>query len=176
VAIYQERSGGDWIPASLETALDKVYDGGGKSVTADAQGLSMFRVPAGGTLNLQSGCVIKNNYKNSGSGNIAIYGTMTMENGASITGCEITGGGGAVWVAPSGSFTMKGGTISGCTASGGGAAVSADGTFIMNGGTISGNTDSSANKCDILLRADKSGNVTLKAFVNAMPIHDWGLA
>ncbi len=222
VAIYQESQNGSWLPASLETALEKVYgggtvklvrnctlekqyainknvtitsdnpssprtmtraadgktnfnvnsggtltlrdiiyDGGGKSVTADAQGLSMFRVPAGGTLNLQSGCVLRNNYKSSGSGNVAIYGTMTMENGASITGCEIGGGGGAVWVAEGGSFTMNGGTISGCTAAGG-AAISADGTFIMNGGTISGNTDSSANKCDILLRANKSGNVTLK--------------
>jgi hypothetical protein len=74
---------------------------------------------------------------------IAEGGTFRMEGKASVTGN--TGGG--VDVSSNGTFTMKGGTISGNTTSrnGGGVAVYSDGTFTMEGGTISGNTVNSSS-------------------------------
>jgi parallel beta-helix repeat protein len=71
--------------------------------------------------------------------------SLTMEDGAAIQDNIISSGSGyagGVYVAPGGSFTMNGGTISGNTASssGGGVYVDNAGSFTMNGGTISGNT------------------------------------
>jgi uncharacterized repeat protein (TIGR02543 family) len=73
-------------------------------------------------------------------------GVLTMHEGALLTGnVNSSGNGGGVLVDDTfgtGSFTMKGGTISGNTATrGGGVTVAGSGvTFNMSGGTISGNT------------------------------------
>ena len=73
-------------------------------------------------------------------------GSLIMESGSAVLNCSGVLGGG---VHCEGSFTMNGGTISGCEAiyhpissldaSGGGAAVSRGGSMVMNGGSISGN-------------------------------------
>ncbi|GHV76874.1 hypothetical protein AGMMS49942_16950 [Spirochaetia bacterium] len=74
---------------------------------------------------------------NTGGGVFVVDGTFTMK-GGEISGNTATGGGG-VGIA-GGTFTMSGGEISGNTATGGGGVGIEGGTFTKTGGTISGNT------------------------------------
>ena len=70
-----------------------------------------------------------------------------MENGSTVTGGNITGNGGAVYV-DSGTFTMNGGSVAGGHAQyGGGVYIDTDGTFTMNGNAvIEGNKATQNNK------------------------------
>ncbi|MDR1324534.1 MAG: InlB B-repeat-containing protein [Treponema sp.] len=83
-------------------------------------------------------------------------GALVMETGSKISGNTASASnaysyGGGVFVSSNGTFTMRGGAISGNTASstnasyGGGVFVSSNGTFTMSGGEISGNTASASN-------------------------------
>ena len=71
-------------------------------------------------------------------GGVLNTGTFTM-NGGTITGCSAKSNGGGVY--NTGSFTMNGGTITGCSAESYGGGVHNTGSFTMNGGAI---TDCSA--------------------------------
>lgn len=148
------------------TLSNIIYDGNRDYISSDAVTQSLIKIgnnasDTGASLTLGSGCTILNGYKSGGSGVIAVYGTMTMNSGAVIENCEVTGTGGAVWVSSSGTFTMNGGTIRSCKAGAGGSAVSVDGTCNLNGGSITGNTDTSMN-CAVYLRSSGSGSLTLK--------------
>jgi len=123
-------------------------------------------------LTLNSGAVIKGGYRNTSAGG-GVYGDagtiLTINDGALITDCSARSGGavytassvvmnggsitnctsnsgdggGAVYVSTTGTFTMGGGTISGCSASNhGGAIFNWKGTVTISGGTI---TDNSAS-------------------------------
>ncbi len=143
-----------------------IYDGNREYISDSGATQSLIKVGNGtsdtaAVLTLGSGCIIRNGYKNSGSGVIAVYGKMTMNADAVIENCEVGGTGGAVWVSASGRFTMNGGTIRSCTAGGGGSAVSSDGICILNGGSITGNTDRSDKACAVYLRASGGGSLTL---------------
>ena len=73
------------------------------------------------------------------NGNLTLTDSSTGEPGT-ITGGKTTGNGGGVYV-DSGTFTMSGGTISGCSTDGdgdGGGVYVNGGEFTMSGGTISG--------------------------------------
>ena len=66
---------------------------------------------------------------------------LTIDGGGEIRGGNSNGAGTGGCVVVNGYFTMKGGTITGCTGYlGGGVYVWKDATFDMDGGTISGNT------------------------------------
>ena len=69
---------------------------------------------------------------------VYVEGSFTMQGNASLSNPSGTG----VYV-KGGTFTMDGGTISGCNTVGAGGGVLVDGTFIMNGGAISNNTGGS---------------------------------
>ncbi|MDO4304154.1 MAG: InlB B-repeat-containing protein [Bacillota bacterium] len=147
------------------TLTNIIYDGNRDYISGGAEGQSLIKIGStgdtGASLTLGSGCKILNGYKSGGSGVIAVYGTMTMNQGAVIENCEVTGTGGAVWVSSSGTFNMNGGTIQSCRAGAGGSAVSTDGTCNLNGGSITGNTDTSLD-CAVYLRPSGSGSLTLK--------------
>ena len=142
-----------------------IYDGNRDYVSGGGEAQSLIKVGdtgnQGTALILGNGCVIRNGYKSGGSGVIAVYGTMTMESGAVIENCQVTGTGGAVWVSSDSTFIMNGGTIQNCAAADGGSAVSVDGTCLLNGGSITGNTDASDKTCDVYLRSSGSGSLTL---------------
>jgi hypothetical protein len=97
---------------------------------------------------MEDGEISGNTAKGSGGGvNIGENGTFTMKGGA-ISGNTITNNsGGGVNIGKNGTFTMEGGTISGNTAtySGGGVLVGENGTFTMEDGTIGGNTAPKGN-------------------------------
>lgn len=142
-----------------------IYDGNRDYISSDAVTQSLIKIgnnasDTGASLTLGSGCTILNGYKSGGSGVIAVYGTMTMNSGAVIENCEVTGTGGAVWVSSSGAFTMNGGTIRSCKAGAGGSAVSVDGVCYLRGGSITGNTDTSMNSA-VYLRSSGSGRLRL---------------
>ncbi|MGN0736460.1 MAG: InlB B-repeat-containing protein [Anaerovoracaceae bacterium] len=90
-------------------------------------------LPAGGVLT--GGSVGYNSNYRDGGGGVNVYsGSFTM-NGGTIYGCTAQFGGGVNIV--SGSFTMNGGTIYGCTAQyGGGVRIAPNNTFTMTGGVI----------------------------------------
>lgn len=144
------------------TLTNVIYDGNRNYINSEGEKQSLIKVEDGTTLTLGSGCTIRDGYKSDGSGVIAVYGTMTMNSGAVIKNCEVSGTGGAVWISSSGAFTMNGGTIQSCKAGGGGGAISLDGSCNLNGGSITGNTDSSDKNCAVYLRASGSGSLTLK--------------
>lgn len=148
-----------------------IYDGNREHLSdaqeATAQSLIKVgdgRSDTGAELILGNGAVVKNGYKRSGSGVIAVYGKMEMADGAVIENCEVSGTGGAVWVSSVGNFTMNGGVIRGCTANGGGA-LSVDGTCTLKGGTITGNTDVSDRDCTVYLRNSGSGVLTVNGVI-----------
>jgi hypothetical protein len=71
------------------------------------------------------------------------YGTLTMENGSTITGNK---GGGVSILSDKGTFNMNGGTIKGNSAATGAAVLGVTGaTFTKTGGTIYGKTGDSSN-------------------------------
>ncbi len=162
---------GEWGNITLSesgalTLTNVIYDGNRDFLSGaeNAVKQSLIKVGSNGdtgaSLTLGNGCIIRNGYKEGGSGIIAVYGTLNMTDGALIENCEVSGTGGAVWVSASGNFTMSGGTIRGCKANGG-SAVSVDGTCALKGGSITGNTDTSAMDCAVLLRNSGSGVVTI---------------
>ena len=154
------------------TLTNVIYDGNRDWIqgTEDAKKQSLIKVGDSASdtearLTLGTGVVVRDGYKTGGSGLFAVYGTMTMNNGAVIENCEVTnngaGTGGGVWVSAAGNFIMNGGTIRDCNADGGGAAISTDGTCTLNGGSITGNTDTSKKECAVYLRNSGSGKLTL---------------
>lgn len=78
-----------------------------------------------------------------GTGNLPAIsvngGTLTMNRGVIVTNKGTVVNGGGVYV-PSGTFTMNGGSIIGCTATAGGGVYVENGKMNMTGGLISGNT------------------------------------
>lgn len=96
-------------------------------------------------ITLGSGAVIKNATGINGG---AFYIThekakVVMEEGSKIENCESSWGCPAVHLAAAASFTMNGGTITGCKQTGnrcGSAIGGSKGTFVLNGGTIQNNT------------------------------------
>lgn len=150
------------------TLTNVIYDGNRDYLqgAADANTQSLIKVgndssDTGARLTLGNGAVVRGGYKTGGSGLFAVYGTMTMNSGAVIETCEVTGTGGGVWVSSSGTFTMNGGTIRSCKAGGGGSALSVDGTCTLKGGSITDNTDTSDMDCAVYLRSSGSGKLTL---------------
>ncbi len=154
------------------TLTNVIYDGNRDWIqgTEDAKKQSLIKVGNSASdtearLTLGTGAVVQDGYKTGGSGLFAVYGTMTMNNGAVIENCEVTnngaGTGGGVWVSTAGNFIMNGGTIRDCKADGGGAAISTDGTCALNGGSITGNTDTSKKECAVYLRNSGSGDLIL---------------
>ena len=100
-----------------------------------------------GTLTLEDGATISGNTTCNGGGVSVYYGAVVM-NGGTITANTATESGGGVYI-NSGTFTMDGGTIANNTASnywgGSGGGVYNSRTFIMNGGTITKNTAEATN-------------------------------
>ena len=155
------------------TLTNVIYDGNRDWIqgTEDAKKQSLIKVGNSASdtearLTLGTGAVVRDGYKTGGSGLFAVYGTMTMNNGAVIENCEVTnngaGTGGGIWISAAGNFIMNGGTIRDCKADGGGAAISTDGTCTLNGGSITDNTDTSKKECAVYLRNSGSGKLTLK--------------
>ena len=162
---------GEWGNITLSesgalTLTNVIYDGNRDFLSGaeNAVKQSLIKVGSNGdtgaSLTLGNGCIIRNGYKEGGSGVIAVYGTLNMAGSAVIENCEVSGTGGAVWVSASGNFTMSGGTIRGCKANGG-SAVSVDGTCVLKGGSITGNMDTSDKDCAVLLRNSGSGVVAI---------------
>jgi uncharacterized repeat protein (TIGR02543 family) len=116
-----------------------------------ANGRALYIGPGGAAI-LHSGATLANGYLGYGGGVAKVDGgSLTMEDGAAITGGYIvnntTAYGGGVLVS-AGTFIMTGGTVEGNTMHttqgyanyGGGVAVMAGATFMMTGGSIEGNT------------------------------------
>lgn len=98
----------------------------------------------GASLTLGDGAVLRNSFVSSGTMGSAIQGyglTLTMEDGAEVTGNSTTDAGyGAIFLTNDSSFDMRGGTISNNTSNRGGGVALVGGTqMTMSGGTISGN-------------------------------------
>jgi hypothetical protein len=109
---------------------------------------AMFTVNSGVILTLDNNITLQGRSNNTDSlVNVFTGGRLVMNAGSAITGNTYHssssgtgyGFGGGVYVG-GGTFTMRGGTISGNTAYGGGGVYVGGGTFTMSGGTISGNT------------------------------------
>lgn len=133
----------------------------GQSQTRCAPGVT---VESGGTLKMGENSCIQNFTNSAGSGGVYVGSgsTMTMNggtikdcsasdgggiyaagtvvlNGGTISGCKAVGSyrsGGGIYIGPSGSLTMGGGSIESCTASNWGGGVFAQGTFELTGGSI----------------------------------------
>ena len=107
---------------------------------------SLITINNGGTLKMNAGTKIKDNYSHSTGGGVSVNGTFIM-NGGEISGnsAATVGNAGAfcsgagVIVFKDGVFTMTGGKISNNTASGTGGSVWCGGIFNMEGGEISDN-------------------------------------
>ena len=121
------------------TLIGEVTIPAGITITAESGG---FVVESGATLTLNAALEAGN----TGGTGIIVYGTLNMDDGATISGFEHRG----VVVNSGGVFTMNGGTIEGnyganqwgTPAHGAGVFVDG-GVFTMNGGTISNNTATS---------------------------------
>lgn len=152
-ALFQVRSGRLVLSDTTIDGQKDLFEEEGFPCTA-------LVVVSGGELVLKDGVAIKDAYGGRASdmsdgfqvtdygGGICVEsgGSLIMESGSAVQNCSGVLGGG---VHCEGSFTMNGGTISGCEAiyhpissldaSGGGVAVSRGGSMVMNGGSISGN-------------------------------------
>lgn len=122
------------------TLTSITLDGNKQNITARD---TLVVVAEGGTLNLQAGAVLKNNYQNkSDGGGIWSKGTIHMYEGAAISSNETNYHGGGVFI-EAGVFYMHGGRIDNNSvvgdANGGGVAIRPQGTFHMHGGSITGN-------------------------------------
>jgi len=120
-----------------------------RTITNGSAG-SLFRIGEGNTLILDKNITLKGGGSNSNKKQDKVIdiwegGALIMNEGSAIIDNNVSLSnhpfGGAVHCYKA-TFTMNGGTISGCTAQNGGAVlISGEGaTFTMNGGTISGNT------------------------------------
>jgi hypothetical protein len=131
---------------SDNSPAEVTIDGGGRMIelTGDGKG-SVITVGSGVTLTLQN--ITFKGLDNNNAPLIKVDGgTLVLEDGAVITGNTNTeSGGGGVYVCNSGTFSMKGGTISDNKSTkneeyyGGGGVFVSIGTFSMSGGTIRGN-------------------------------------
>ena len=125
------------------TLCNITLDGGNKTAS---EGGALLRINNGnGKVTLDSGATLQNGSTNNLEGG-AVYinnanASLTMNAGSHIKGCAAgTSNGGAVAI-NNGTFTMNGGTISGCTAkNGGGVWMNNASKFYMNGSTITGNS------------------------------------
>ena len=155
-AIYAEKEADILTPVTITggtiggTDTNEANKAAG-SGSDEGGGGALFIKGATVTLN---GCTIEGNKAKNGGGIYLKNGTLTMKTGAKISGSKASVSGGGVYINASGggtaSFTMEGGTISGCKVSsayhvyGGGVCVEvphgSDGTanFIMQGGSITG--------------------------------------
>jgi hypothetical protein len=127
-----------------------IIKGSGNEVQLGSAG-SLF------TLGVDSGSSLKLvfqdlTFRGLGRNNVSLVrvdsgGALEMKAGSIITGNTSTSGGGGVYVADGGIFTMHGGAVSGNTSSysGGGVYIADSGTFTMYGGAVSGNTSSSSS-------------------------------
>ena len=146
----------DTLPAlSFEIGTKSVTIKAEKEVTIQRGSdclYQLFSVGGGGTLIMggagSAKIIIDGNNINAQTPliDIAGPGAFIMNDGVMLQNNKNNGpnGGGGVAVSNGGTFTMKGGTISGNTAAngGGGVAVLVSGTFIMSGGEISNNITS----------------------------------
>lgn len=138
------------------TLENVTIDGGGDSSTLkdNMQGRMIELFYSGSSLTLNSGTILKKNYNVSscidGGGGVTISSgcSMVMNAGSEISDNKTVTGGAAVRVKNGGSFTMKGGELTGNyvygNADGGdfdglGGAVHNNGTVSLEGGTISAN-------------------------------------
>jgi hypothetical protein len=135
------------IDSTIETIkIEKniTLAGEGNSITRNDFTEALFDVLSGGKLTLGGGgasLVIDGNGDNYDATETLINvsgGEVIMNNGVTLknnkgSGVSMTGG----------TFTMKGGEISGNTTADGGGVYMANGTFMMTGGEISGNTATS---------------------------------
>jgi len=108
----------------------------------EAETGSMFTIKSGVTLTLGGNITLRGQSSNTAGLVNVNDGMLVMEDGSKITGNTSSSGSGGVYVA-AGTFTMKGGEISGNTAGSGGGVEVNSGTFTMDGGKILGNTASS---------------------------------
>jgi hypothetical protein len=137
--------GADGLVLTNDTSpAEVIIDGGGREITLTTGTGSVITVGSGVTLTLRN-ITFKGLDNNNASLIKVDGGTLVLENGAVITGnTNPASGGGGVFVY-SGTFSMKGGTISGNKSTknedyyGGGGVYVRSGTFEMSGGTISGN-------------------------------------
>lgn len=91
---------------------------------------------SGSTMTMNGGTI--KDCSASDGGGIYAAGTVVL-NGGTISGCKAVGSyrsGGGIYIGPSGSLTMGGGSIESCTASNWGGGVFANGTFELTGGSI----------------------------------------
>lgn len=93
-------------------------------------------VGSGSTMTMNGGTI--KDCSASDGGGIYAAGAVVL-NGGTISGCKAVGSyrsGGGIYIGPSGSLTMGGGSIESCTASNWGGGVFANGTFELTGGSI----------------------------------------
>ena len=93
-------------------------------------------VGSGSTMTMNGGTI--KDCSASDGGGIYAAGAVVL-NGGTISGCKAVGSyrsGGGIYIGPSGSLTMGGGSIESCTASNWGGGVFAQGTFELTGGSI----------------------------------------
>lgn len=91
---------------------------------------------SGSTMTMNGGTI--KDCSASDGGGIYAAGAVVL-NGGTISGCKAVGSyrsGGGIYIGPSGSLTMGGGSIESCTASNWGGGVFANGTFELTGGSI----------------------------------------
>jgi hypothetical protein len=100
---------------------------------------SLVYISANSMVEFRSGNLIDNTNCHSNGPGVCTGGTFTMK-GGTISGNN-GGSGGGVYVTGNGTFTMDGGTITGNgdTSYQGGGVIITGGTFIMNGGSITNN-------------------------------------
>ena len=136
-----------------DTAPSLIIDGA-EYATAGSQQMIMVGTSTSNwdaTFTMNAGVALKNNNCNGGGGALLVYGKVYM-NGGLIHNNESTGdNGGAIYIQPTGSMTIIGGTISknSCTSvngsnqlnkDGGAIYITAGGSLTMSGGTITGNS------------------------------------
>jgi hypothetical protein len=117
---------------------------------------SLFTLQSGVTLTLGSNVTLRGRTNNTDSlVRVDSGATLVMEDGSKISGNTSSSsyGGGGVYVASNGTFTMSGGEIAGNTANSGGGVYVDSGRFTKSGGTIYG-----SNASDTLKNTATSGN------------------
>ena len=119
-------------------------DGGVASEnTSTTNGRAMIWSDYPSSLTLNEGCILQNDCVSQMGGAISGWNKLqlTMNEGAMIQNMRIKGAhyGGAVFLANQSTFTMNGGTITGCEANRGGGVALIGSKMTMNGGQISNN-------------------------------------
>lgn len=139
------------ISESLTVRRTVTLDLNGCALKMTNNGGSVIKVDSGGNLKLtDSDTTAAHKFTPDANGLWALdetAGTKTVTGGTGTNGPNGIRGGGGVYVAEGGKFTMNGGNIAGCTvraskglALGGGVYVAKDGEFTMTDGSIAGCT------------------------------------